>query len=58
MANTYSQIYIQVVFAVQGRRSLIPKQHKEELQRYITGIIHRQEQKLLAIHCMPDHTTF
>jgi putative transposase len=56
MANTYSQIYIQVVFAVQGRRSLIPKQHKEELQRYITGIINRQEQKLLAIHCMPDHT--
>ena len=56
MANTYSQIYIQVVFAVQGRRSLIPTQHKEELQRYITGIINRQEQKLLAIHCMPDHT--
>jgi putative transposase len=56
MANTYSQIYIQVVFAVQGRRSLIPKQYKEELQRYITGIINRREQKLLAIHCMPDHT--
>ena len=56
MANTYSQIYIQVVFAVQGRLSLIPKPHKEELQRYITGIVNRQEQKLLAIHCMPDHT--
>ncbi len=39
MANTFSQIYIQVVFAVQGRYNLIPKQYKEELQKYITGII-------------------
>jgi putative transposase len=56
MANTYTQIYIQVVFAVQGRRSLIPKGHKEDLQKYITGIITAHDQKLIAIHCMPDHT--
>ena len=56
MANTYSQIYIQVVFAVQGRQSLIRAERKEELQKYITGIVTRQKQKLLAIHCMPDHT--
>ena len=56
MANTYSQIYIQVVFAVQGRQSLIRKEHKEELHKYITGIITNQGQKLLAVHCMPDHT--
>lgn len=56
MANTYTQIYIQVVFAVQGRQNLIRPDRKEELQKYITGIVTRQGQKLLAINCMPDHT--
>src|SRR5687768_6641058 len=56
MANTYTQIYIQIVFAVEGRQNLIAPDRKEELHRYITGIITRQNQKLLAIHCMPDHT--
>jgi putative transposase len=56
MANTYTQIYIQVVFAVQGRQNLIAADRKEELQKYITGIVTRQGQKLIAIHCMPDHT--
>lgn len=55
MANTYSQIYLQIVFAVQDRQRLIPAEHKEELHKYITGIIRNQGQKLLAIHCMPDH---
>lgn len=56
VANTYSQIYIQVVFAVQGRQNLIRPEHKEELQKYMTGIVSHQGQKLIAIHCMPDHT--
>lgn len=56
MANTYSQIYIQIVFAVQGRQNLIQKQNKEELHKYMTGIVREREQKLLAVHCMPDHT--
>jgi len=55
MANTYSQIYIQFVFAVQGRRSLIPPVHREELHKYITGIVNRLDQKMLAIFAMPDH---
>ena len=55
MANTYSQIYIQVVFAVQGRQNILRKEHKEELHKYITGIVTHQKQKLLAVHCMPDH---
>lgn len=55
MANTFTQIYIQVVFAVKGRQNLIAKDKKEELHKYITGIITRRDQKLLAIHCMPDH---
>jgi REP element-mobilizing transposase RayT len=55
MANTYTQIYVQIVFAVQGRESLIQRQHNDELQKYMTGIISRQGQKLIAINNMPDH---
>jgi putative transposase len=55
MANTYSQLYIHIVFAVKGRERIIPKIHKEELQKYTTGIITNREHKLLAINFMPDH---
>ena len=56
MPNTYSQLYIQIVFAVQGRKSLIKESIREELQKYISGIVSNHKQKLLAIYCMPDHT--
>lgn len=56
MANTYTQIYIQTVFAVRGREYLIRKEHKEELHKYVTGIIRNHGHKLIAIHAMPDHT--
>ena len=55
LANTYSQIYIHVVFAVEGRQSLIAPGNNEELQKYIAGIVTRRKQKLLAINNMPDH---
>jgi REP element-mobilizing transposase RayT len=55
MSSTYSQIYIQVVFAVKGRQSLIRSDWEESLYRYITGIVQTKEQKLLAINGMPDH---
>lgn len=55
MPNTYSQIYIQIVFAVEGRQNLIAAKNREELHKYITGIVTRRGQKLLAIFCMPDH---
>jgi len=55
MANTYIQIHIQIVFAAQGRQCLIPRDHKEELYKYITGIIKKRNQKLIAINGMPDH---
>ena len=55
MPNTFSQIYLQFVFAVQGRQSLIPKAHKEELHKYITSLVQARKAKMLAIHCMPDH---
>jgi putative transposase len=55
MANTYSQIYIQTVFAVQGRESLIKTEWREELYKYITGIITNHDQKLLAIGGIENH---
>jgi len=55
MANTYTQIYIHIVFAVQGRQNIIPKEHKEEMHKYMTGIIQNKGQKLIAINSMPDH---
>ena len=56
MPNTYSQIYIQIVFAVKGRQNLIAKEYRQELQKYITGIVQNREQKMLSIFSMPDHT--
>jgi len=56
MANTYTQIYLQVVFAVEARQYLIARENKEELHKFMTGVITERGQKLLAIHCMPDHT--
>ena len=55
MANTYTQIYIHTAFAVEGRQSLITKEHKIEIYKYITGVIHSQKQKVMAINGMPDH---
>ena len=43
------------MFAVEGRQNLIPPKHNDELQKYITGIVSGQNQKLLAINNMPDH---
>lgn len=56
MANTYSQLYIQIVFAVKGRDYFINESFREELQKYMSGIIANKKQKLYAIYCMPDHT--
>jgi len=55
MANTYSQIYIQVVFAIQNRDASIQPEWEEELYKYITGIIRNSGQKLLAINGTENH---
>jgi REP element-mobilizing transposase RayT len=46
---------VQIVFTVQGRKNLIPKSRREELHKYITGIVTNRNQKMLAIFAMPDH---
>ena len=55
MANTYTQIHVQVVFAVQNRQSLISTSWQEELYKYITGIIQNHKHKVLQINGIPDH---
>lgn len=55
MANTYTQIHIQFVFAVKFRNAVIKPSWKDELYKYITGIVQNNKHKLLAINGMPDH---
>lgn len=55
MADTYTQLDVQLVFAVKGRQSLIQKSWKDELYRYITGIVQNHKHKMLRINGMPDH---
>lgn len=55
MPNTYSQIYIHVVFAVKFRAQLIAPEWEDHLYRYITGIVIGKDQLLIAINGMPDH---
>ncbi len=56
--STFSQIYIQVVFAVKNRDALIATSWEERLYQYITGIVQNKGQKMLAINGMPDHIHF
>lgn len=56
--STFSQIYIQVVFAVKNRDALIASAWEERLYQYITGIVQNKGQKMLAINGMPDHIHF
>jgi REP element-mobilizing transposase RayT len=55
MANTYSQLYIQFVFAVQNRSCYICKEWETELYKYITGIVHNNKHKLIAINGASNH---
>ena len=55
MANTYTQILVQIVFAVKGRQNLITETHREQVEKYICGIISNKSSKPLAIYCNPDH---
>jgi REP element-mobilizing transposase RayT len=55
MPNTYTQLYVQIVFAVKGRGNLIGESIRERVEKYITGIIQNKGHKVYAIYCMPDH---
>jgi REP element-mobilizing transposase RayT len=55
MAGTYTQLYIHMVFAVRARERVIPCPHKDELHRYITGLLRKKKHVVIAINSMPDH---
>ena len=55
MANTYTQLLIQFVFAVKNRETIIKENIRLHLEKYISGIVQNKQHKLLAIYCMPDH---
>ena len=55
MPNTYTQLYVQCVFAVENRISLIHREWEEELKKYITGIVQNHKHKMIAINGIPDH---
>ncbi|MCL2596695.1 MAG: IS200/IS605 family transposase [Paludibacter sp.] len=56
MANTYSQCYVHIVFAVKHRDCLIHESNREKIQKYICGIVNQDKCKVLCIYCNPDHT--
>jgi REP-associated tyrosine transposase len=55
MADTFSQLYIHIIFAVKGRQNLISKRWKEDLNKYIAGIIKGKDQKPIIVNGMSDH---
>ncbi|HBG69871.1 MAG: transposase [Bacteroidetes bacterium GWF2_43_63] len=55
MANTYTQLHIHIVFSVQNRMSFISPRWRDDLYKYITGIVQNNNHKLLAVGGMPDH---
>jgi putative transposase len=55
MANTYTQVHLQFVFAVKYRAAVIHPSWKDELYKYITGIVQKNQHKMVSINGMPDH---
>jgi REP element-mobilizing transposase RayT len=55
MAGTFGQFYVHVIFSPKFRANVIKEEFREELQKYMTGIVQGKKHKMLAIYCMPDH---
>lgn len=55
MANTYTRLYVHIVFAVRRRARLIPESHKVDIHKYLTGIIRNHGCKLITVNSVPDH---
>ena len=55
MANTYTQIHVQLVFAVKFRNAVISEDWEDRLFMYITGIVQQNGHKVIIINGMPDH---
>jgi REP element-mobilizing transposase RayT len=55
MGDTYTQLYVHLIFAVKGRQNQISKEWNVELYKFISGLVKNKKQKLIAINGMPDH---
>lgn len=55
MPNTYTQVHIHFIFSVKYRNGIIQSSWKDELYKYIAGIVHKNNHKLICINGMPDH---
>lgn len=55
MPNTYTQMYAHIIFSPKGRQNLILPSFEERLYKYLTGIVQKKGQKLIAVNGMPDH---
>lgn len=55
MPNTYTQLHIHLIFAVKNRDAVIKPMFREEIERYMTGVLQGNNHKLLAMYLMPDH---
>ena len=55
MANTYTQLFAQVIFPVQGRENVVKEMFRDELEKYICGIVTNNKSKPLAIYCNPEN---
>lgn len=58
MANTYTQPFVQVVYAVKGQQNAVPVHHCETLHKYTTAVVQNDGDKMLAVFYMPDHVHF
>lgn len=56
MATTYTKIYLHLILVVKGRKHLLPKAHKLEVQQVLTTILEKARHQMIAINCMPDHS--
>src|SRR5258708_32798208 len=55
MGDTYTQLYIQMVFAVKNRKNFVQPEWEVNLYKYITAVVQKDRHKMIAINSMPDH---
>ena len=55
MANTYTQLYVMIIFAVKGRQNVIQEKHEVEIHKYLASIVRTHTQKLICLNGGKDH---
>jgi REP element-mobilizing transposase RayT len=55
MADTYTQLYVHIIFSVKNRERIIPASKKSEIFQYISGIIKNKDLVPIAVNGTQDH---